>query len=143
MNAMFEDLKVPRLSFTKIIVGDVERVFAFYRDVFGIEQQVRVKIGEGYDQLDEIVSKAVGGVGAPTLVIKSFVNRPAPAPGEMQIGFVVPNVDATISAALAAGGKVLKPAVDRPEHGIRVAFLHDVEGHTVEIVEMLPAAKSV
>jgi len=132
---MFSDLQTPRLSFTKIIVGDVERVFAFYRDVFGIEQLTRVQIGEGYEQLDEIVSKPAGGVGAPTLVIKCFVNRPAPAPGEVQIGFVVPNVDKIVSAAVAAGGKVLKPAVNLPEHGIRVAFVHDVEGHTVEIVE--------
>jgi len=134
---MLPDATGPLLSFTKIIVADVDRVFEFYRRVLGVEQHIRVRQGEGYDAIDEIVSKPVGAASAPTLAIKSFVNRPAPQPGELQIGFVVPSVDKAVEAALAAGGKIDKPAVDQPQHGVRVAFFFDVEGHSVEVVELI------
>ena len=127
----------PLLSFTKIIVADVERVFEFYRRVLGVEQHVRVRQGEGYDALDKIISKPVGAQMAPTLAIKCFVNRPPPQPGELQIGFVVSSVDEVVEAALAAGGSIEKAAVDQPQHGVRVAFFRDVEGHSVEVVELL------
>jgi len=130
-------MAMPRLSFMKIIVGDVDRVFDFYNRVLGVEQHIRVRTGEGYEELDEIVSKPVGGEGGISLAIKRFVNRPAPVPGELQVGFTVENVDATLAAALEMGGSVLKPAVDMPEHGVRVAFFKDLEGHTVEIVGAL------
>jgi len=127
----------PYLSFVKIIVADVERVYAFYNKVLGVEQVTRVRQDEGYDQLDEIISKPVGADVAPTLAIKCFVNRPAPPPGELQIGFIVDNVDEVLKLAVEAGGSVLKTAVDQPQHGVRVAFFNDVEGHSVEIVQLL------
>jgi len=33
--------------------------------------------------------------------------------------------------------KIDKPAVDQPQHGVRVAFFFDVEGHSVEVVELI------
>lgn len=134
---MLPEMTGPLFSFTKIIVADVERVYAFYNSVLGVEQHIRVRQGEGYDELDEIVSKPVGAQVAPTLAIKCFVNRPAPPPGEVQLGFVVRNVDEVVEAALEAGGKIAKPAVNQPQHGVRVAFIQDVEGHMIEVVELL------
>lgn len=127
----------PAISFFKIIVADVDRTFDFYHHVLGVEQNVRVRTGEGHDALDEIVSKPVGDAGAPVLSIKRFLNRAAPPPGELQIGFIVPDVDRALADAVAAGGAVLKPAKDMPEHGVRVAFIHDIEGHAIELVQLL------
>lgn len=131
------ELRQPVLGFTKIIVADVDRMFDFYAHVFGVEQHRRVQAGSGDEAIDEIISRPVGHPGGPTLIMKRYLNRPAPAPGELQLGFIVPNVDNVVAAAIAAGGTVAKAARDMPEHGIRVAFIHDVEGHTIEAVQML------
>jgi predicted enzyme related to lactoylglutathione lyase len=71
----------------------------------------------------------------PSVVLKCYVNRTPPAPGELLLGFKVPDVDQILERAVAHGGAVAKEAVDRPEYGVRVAFLTDVEGHMIEIVQ--------
>lgn len=125
-------------SFTKLIVSDVDSLFDFYHRVFGLVELTRVRQGEGEHQLDEIIMGASGaGYSSPTLVIQRFPNRPVPAPGEATLGFVVADVDATVAAALAAGGSVYRAAHAQPQHGIKVAFIKDSDGHLVEIVEML------
>lgn len=131
------ELSLPRLGFTKIIVADVDRVFDFYARVLGVEERSRVRTGAGDEALEEIISHPVGHADAPTLIIKSYINRPAPPPGELQLGFQVASVDDVVAAAVAAGGSVAKPPRDAPEHGVRVAFLKDVEGHMIEIVQLI------
>lgn len=133
---MLPNLSGPYLSVVKIIVGDVDRVFEFYSNVLGLEQHIRVQEGEGHDQLDEIISKPVGADVAPIIAIKCFVNRPPPVPGEVQIGFIVKSVDQIIDAALLAGGEIAKAARDYDHHGVRVAFIRDIEGHMIELIEL-------
>jgi len=125
-------------SFTKLIVSDVDSLFSFYNSVFGLVEKQRVIQGEGEHELDEIILTAeAGGYSGATLVIQRFPNRPIPAPGEATLGFIVDNVDATVEAALAAGGSVYRAAHAQPQHGVKVAFIRDSDGHTIEIVEML------
>lgn len=131
------EVRPPLLNFVKIIVADVDGVFNFYARVLGVEAHRRVQSGLGEDALEEIISLPIGGAGAPSLIIKSYVNRPAPKPGELQLGVVVSDVDAVLAAAVAAGGTIAQPARDATEHGVRVAFFRDIEGHMVEIVQML------
>lgn len=125
-------------GFTKLIVSDVDELFGFYHHVFGLVERARVRQGEGELQLDEIILSAPGdGYSTPTLVIQRFPNRPVPPPGEATLGFVVDDADATVEAALAAGGSVVRPAHPQPQHGVKVAFVKDSDGHLIEIVEML------
>jgi len=125
-------------GFTKLIVSDVDGLFAFYNRVFGLVEKARVRQGEGEHELDEIIMSAAGpGYSTPTLVIQRFPNRPIPAPGEATLGFVVEDVDATVAAALAQGGSIYRPAHAQPQHGVKVAFIRDSDGHMIEIVEML------
>ncbi|MDG2027761.1 MAG: hypothetical protein P8J50_11670 [Acidimicrobiales bacterium] len=37
------------------------------------------------------------------------------------------------------GGTIVDPAHDLPEHGVRVGFSADPEGHLLELVELLAA----
>lgn len=125
-------------SFTKLIVSDVDTLFAFYNRVFGLVEQARVRQGEGEHQLDEIILTAEGsGYASPTLVIQRYLNRPVPPRGEATLGFVVEDVDATVETALTMGGTVERAAHSQPQHGVRVAFIRDSDGHLIEIVEML------
>lgn len=125
-------------GFTKLIVSDVDSLFAFYAAVFDLAEMARVRQGEGENELDEIIMGAAGGgYTTPALVIQRFPNRPIPVPGEATLGFVVQDVDATVAAALAAGGSLHRAAHAQPQHGIKVAFIKDSDGHLVEVVEML------
>ena len=127
-----------QFSFTKIIVADVDRLFAFYRAVFGMAETARVRQGEGDAELDEIIMGPAGaGYSVPSLVIQRYPNRPIPAPGEATLGFIVADIDRTIKTALAAGATIDQPLRTAAEHGIRVAFIKDPDGHRIEIVQML------
>lgn len=127
-----------QFSFTKIIVADVDRLFAFYRDVFGMAETARVRQGEGEAELDEIIMGPAGtAYSLPSLVIQRYPNRPIPARGEATLGFIVSDIDRTIETALAAGATIDRPIRTATEHSIRVAFIKDPDGHLIEIVQML------
>ncbi|MCP1470368.1 putative enzyme related to lactoylglutathione lyase [Sphingobium sp. OAS761] len=125
-------------SFTKLIVSDVDSLFTFYHRVFGLVEKARVRQGEGEFKLDEIIlGPEGGGYAMATLVIQRFPNRPIPEPGEATLGFIVTDVDATVVSALECGGSVHRPAHAQPQHGVKVAFIKDSDGHLIEVVEML------
>jgi Lactoylglutathione lyase and related lyases len=125
-------------SFTKLIVSDVDNLYTFYNRVFGLVEKARVRQGTGEHELDEIIMGSdEEGYSSPTLVIQRFPNRPIPERGEATLGFVVDDVDATVEKAWAEGGSVYREAQAQPQHGVKVAFIKDSDGHLIEIVEML------
>lgn len=128
-------------SFTKIVVRDIDASERFYCDVMGLKRVLRFQTGEGEFELDEVIMSSNGAHdGGHNLIVIRYLNQPAPTPGEGIFGFTVEDVDATIAAALAAGGALHRPARIVEEHGIKVAFVKDPEGHLLELVEMLPRA---
>ncbi|HTJ64587.1 MAG TPA: VOC family protein [Alphaproteobacteria bacterium] len=127
-----------QFSFTKVIVADVNRMFAFYRDVFGMTETARVQQGNGDDELDEIIMGPAGaGYAVPSLVIQRYPNRPIPEPGETTLGFIVSDIERTLDDAVASGATVTRPIRTAAGYGIRVAFIKDPDGHLIEIVQML------
>jgi len=70
-------------------------------------------------------------------VMLKYVNRPAPPIGEVLLGFITPDLAALLKRVSASGGKVVQEARDMPEHGVRVAFVTDPEGHMAEVVQLL------
>jgi predicted enzyme related to lactoylglutathione lyase len=123
-------------GFTKLVVHDLERSFAFYRDVFGLAETARVSADIAGRPIDEIMLRPTAPGGA-NLVLLSYPDRPAPSSDEVILGFVTGDLAAVVERATTHGGSVLQPPREMPEHGIRVAFITDVEGHLVEVVEML------
>ncbi|HLG87011.1 MAG TPA: VOC family protein [Alphaproteobacteria bacterium] len=127
-----------RFAFTKLIVSDVDRLFAFYRDVFGLTEIARVRQGEGNAELDEIIMVPDGaGYSVPSLVIQRYPNRPIPSRGEATLGFMVADLEKTLEVAIKAGASIDRPARTASEHGIRVAFIKDTDGHLIEVVQQL------
>ena len=63
-------------------------------------------------------------------------NRAAPAPGEAAIGFTVEVIEETITAAEAAGGRVVAPVQTVSDHGIKAAYIADPEGHIIELLQL-------
>ena len=85
------------------------------------------------DQRDFLFSDLPGG-GSLTLI--QFLDAPNPSHGEMIVGFTTNDIQALLDRVTIAGGRVTEPIRSMPEHHLHVAFIADVEGHVIEIVQM-------
>lgn len=123
-------------SFTKLVVKDLEACAVFYKNVCGLTELARVDADIAGRSISEIMFNATGEGGA-TFVLLRFNDADQDFANEVIVGFVTPDLEAFVQRALAAGGHVVEPIRARPEHGVKVAFVQDVEGHLIEVVQML------
>jgi catechol 2,3-dioxygenase-like lactoylglutathione lyase family enzyme len=123
-------------AFTKLIVGDLERSAAFYREVCGLTEQTRISGAVAGRAMTEIIL-AAEPPGAATLILFAFHDAPAPSPGDSILGFQTADIAAFIERAKAAGGSVVQAVTDLPEHRLKFAFVRDNEGHLVEALQRL------
>jgi catechol 2,3-dioxygenase-like lactoylglutathione lyase family enzyme len=129
------DAPVTPLTFTKLVVADLDAMASYYTAVHGFTEIARVESEVGGSPIDEIILGVDGAYGGG-LILFRFLDRPAPAAGEVILGFVVDDIEALIERAVAAGAHVVEPprAPGAPGASL-VAFLADPEGHLAEIVQ--------
>ena len=125
-------------GFTKLIVQDLEAMATFYKDVTGLEETGRVQSAVGDRKIDEILF-APSGQGGASFVLFKFLDRTAPASEEVILGFITDDLAAFVERTKAAGGTIVSDIKSQPEHGVKVAFVTDPEGHLIEVVELLSA----
>jgi Predicted enzyme related to lactoylglutathione lyase len=124
-------------SLAKIQVADIEIAERFYVEGLGLEVSARVTQGEGERLMFERIMAVPGAPrGTPNFILISYPNLPCPVPGEATTGFMVEDLEASIDRALDAGATLDVPATDLPEHGLRLAFLLDPQGHRVELLQL-------
>jgi predicted enzyme related to lactoylglutathione lyase len=126
-------------GFTKLIVHDLEKMAAFYRDVYGLYAVNRVR-GEsiGGEEIDEIMMSADPHATWSSLVLLKYLGRGPSPNGEVILGFTTDDLPALLERVRAAGGGITAPIKAMPELKIRVAFATDPEGHLVELVQLAP-----
>ena len=125
-----------QFGFTKLLVVDLDRSAAFYREVFGLKETARIQSDIGGRALDEIILSPTG-VGAATLVLLKFHDATAPSANEVILGFITADVDALTERAIVAGGSLVSEALEHPDIRVKVAFVADIEGHLIEVVQHL------
>lgn len=123
-------------AFTKLVVADLEASAAFYSDVFGLQEQYRVKDTIGGRAMEEILYEPTAP-GGGAFVLLHFADTPGSTAGSVIAGFLTDEIDDLFPRAIAAGATVVDPVHDAPEHGVRVGFLTDPDGHLLEICQML------
>ena len=123
-------------SCTKLIVADLEKAHAFYTSVFGLVETARVDAAIERRQISEIMFQPTAP-GGSTFVLLTYADTKKPALSEAITLFIVPDLAALPDKVYAAGGRIVEEARDMPEHGVRVVFARDNEGHLIEIVQML------
>ena len=128
-------------AFTKLVVADLEASAAFYTQVFGLHEQYRVTDEIGGRPMQEILFEATAP-GGGSFVLLHFDDMPEPVAGSVIApsviaGFVTDEIDDVFTRAVAAGATVVDPVHDAPEHGVRVGFLTDPDGHLLEICQLL------
>lgn len=125
-----------QFSFTKVVVDDLDRCAAFYRAVFGLSELARVDDEIAGEPISEIMFSPTSD-GAATFVLLTYRDRSAAAVGEVICGFITPDLEALVARATDAGGRVVDDMRVMPALGVKVAFVADVEGHVLEVVELL------
>lgn len=126
-------------AFTKLIVHDLEKMAAFYRDVYGLHAVNRVR-GEriGGDEIDEIMLSPDANAQWSSLVLLKYVRGEASPRGEVILGFTTGDLPALLERVRAASGRIHAPAKEMPALKLRVAFATDPEGHLAELVQLVP-----
>lgn len=125
-------------GFTKLLVADLEKTATFYKSVCGLTELARVEASIDGRTIHEIMFNATGE-GAATFVLLKFEGTQSPSSDEVILGFQTADLEAFVERTKAAGGKVVEDISEKPEHGVRVAFVTDVEGHLIEVVQLLSA----
>jgi predicted enzyme related to lactoylglutathione lyase len=125
-------------GFTKLVVHDLEKLAAFYGEVYGLHPVRRVR-GEriGDEEIDEIMLAPDPRAAFGSFVLLRYVERPPSPTGELILGFTTDDLPALLERVAAAGGSVLAPIQEMPALGLRVAFATDPEGHLAELVQLL------
>jgi predicted enzyme related to lactoylglutathione lyase len=123
-------------SFAKLVVADLEKSAVFYRDVFGLKETTRIRAEVRGRGLEEILFNPTGE-GAAIFVLLRFDDATTPSSDELILGFHTDDVDALADRALAAGGTLARETQDFPHLGVRVAFIADLEGHQIEVVQVV------
>jgi len=125
-------------SFTKLVVHDVEKMAAFYREAYGLHAVNRVR-GEsiGGEPIDEIMLSADPNAQWSSLVLLQYLGRGPSPDGEVILGFTTADLPALLERVRAAGGRLVDPIRDLPELKVRVAFASDPEGHLAELVQVV------
>lgn len=128
----------------EIHASDPERAAAFYRAVFGWD--INEWVLPGVDMPDEnrywvITTGAEGEPGINGGLL--FRRGDAPVDGQAVNAFIctigVSSVDATLAAALEAGGTMAVPKMPIPGIGW-LAYVKDTEGNLVGVMENDPSA---
>jgi predicted enzyme related to lactoylglutathione lyase len=108
---------------------DIERLSAFYAEVFGAEEEMRVPGSKG----PFFVTLRFGGAALGLVEPKKGAEA---APGRVIVAVFVKNVDDLLPRVEPAGGKVHGKANDMP-WGHRVAHIADPDGNPINITQQL------
>jgi predicted enzyme related to lactoylglutathione lyase len=121
---------------TKLVVADLEKACAFYTAAFGLSEVARVDAAIEGRPISEIIFRPTAPNGA-TFVLLTYLDTEVPAFSETITLFSVPYLAASLEKITEAGGRIVQAMRDMPEHGVKVAFVRDNEGHLIEVVQML------
>jgi lactoylglutathione lyase len=124
-----------KFGFTKLLVDNLEASAAFYKSVCGLVETKRVDATIAGRNIRELLF-APSHEGGATFVLLKFLDTPKPTNDEVILGFMTDDIDAFVERAKAAGGAVAQSASTTVEHGLKVAFVTDVEGHLIEVVQL-------
>jgi predicted enzyme related to lactoylglutathione lyase len=125
-------------SFSKLIVHDLEKMAAFYRDAYGLHALNRVRgLSIGGEEIDEIMVAADPNAAHGSLILLKYLGRGPSPSGELILGFTTDDLARLLERVRAAGGAVHEPIKEISEMKLRVAFATDPEGHLAELVQML------
>ncbi len=121
------------LTFTKICVRDLARSADFYQRALGMRVAARYERAD----LREVQLQYGDGPGEVSVVLMEWVPAREVAVGHEhgRLGIVTRDLDGLVASVRRAGGKITEEPHDLAEHKVRIAFVEDPDGFSIEIVE--------
>jgi len=117
-----------------IVVADIDRSIAFYRDVVGMQERRRFDL-PAMHLLEVVMGFGAEGGGA-ALVLMHYTDktdrRYVDIGGKLVIGATDPA--AVVDAARAAGCEIVAEVSEFPGFGL-IGFIKDPDGYSVEVLE--------
>ena len=124
------------LVFTKLIVEDLDAMAVFYGRLCGFVEEASADDQIGGRPIRELNFRSdPPGTGSFTLT--KFLDSPRLKNDAVILGFIADDIDGFVSRSVAAGASLVEGVQSRPEHGVKVAFVRDVEDNLIEVVELL------
>jgi lactoylglutathione lyase len=130
-----------RLSNVRLLTGDFDASYRFWRDVMGLT------VAFGPDSPGGVPNYAyftIGDVGVELMRPDDFaaaLGAPTPAavPSSLEAVLVlgVDDVDAAYAELVGKGARSVAGPLDRPQWGARTAHIADPDGHLIEIYTRL------
>ena len=128
--------ETPRLTSTKLVVGDLEKTKAFYCEAYGFVERGRIQAEMLGEPIDEYLLGQGEDPGVPLMLMK-YLERAAPPVGEeVALVFAAPDLDALFERVRAHGGQVLREPFQSEHAPMRAGFTADPEGHVIENIEV-------
>lgn len=120
------------VDYVVLIVDDLDRAVGFYTEVLGLPLGHRsgpyAQLATGVTRISLYQRAAM----ASTLGFDALRVPDPQAPG-FELGFKVEDVDAAYAELVEAGAEPVTTPTDRP-WGQRTAYVHDPDGHLIELV---------
>lgn len=124
---------VPSVAFTALEVVDLDRSLAFYREVFGMTEKLRVEAG---DVIEVGIDFPQASASPRILLVRHKGQVPhASSSAFNRIALLVPEIGRLCDAAVTKGGRVIKPVSDLRAHRTKIAFIADPDGNVLELLE--------
>jgi lactoylglutathione lyase len=123
---------VSKVGYSRIIVSDLKRSVAFYRDVLGVPLKYE---SDGWAEFATLGTRLALKTGAPP--VASIPEKSAdgqPIAGRVGIAFEVKNLDQLYRDLSAKGVRFTQPPTDEA-HGGRTATLLDPDGLEIALGE--------
>lgn len=131
----------PVLLFPALNVLDLERTLAFYVDLMGMRETLRLG-DETTERIEVTLSYGDANGAAASLVLQRENGRTKPYVFDAfsRVAFRVPDVDALVARIRAAGHPVLVEPhfIEAMGMKIRLAFVEDPNGARVELIGVVP-----
>jgi lactoylglutathione lyase len=132
-----------KLTYVRLLVTDFDACFRFYRDVmdwqptWGQEGEGYADFATGSDTTLALFSRSAMAEAAGTSDLPPQVT----AQDRVALIVGVEDLDAAVSGLRERGGKIFVGPTDRPDWGIRVAFLRDPDGNLIEVNAPIPQSE--
>lgn len=124
------------LGFMKLVVQDLDKVAAFYGAVCGLIEEAQADADIAGRPIRELYFKS-DPPGTGNFTLTKFLDVEKSATESVILGFIAHDIHRFVGDAVAAGGVVVMAVQADPDHGVYVAFVKDVEGNLVEVVQLM------
>jgi lactoylglutathione lyase len=127
------------LMATELIVRDLARCTAFYRDTLGLAVRESESTSDSISfQMDNVYFFLLEAGGAAQMVSSEPLDLSIAGGARVLLAAGVEDVDAAYEALSAKGVRFLRPPTDQP-WGLRTAYFADPEGNLWEINQPIAA----